>query len=108
MDVGVVQHLVRQQVACVQSFLVEPVETDASARAGHVAQHAAVPDERFQVDDSVDAATAGMPQKTQRVARERQRGMRVDVMMFSDGMISSISTLDRICVKQRKCSVASG
>ena len=30
------------------------------------------------------------------------------VMMFSGAMISSISTLARICVKQRKCSVASG
>ena len=30
------------------------------------------------------------------------------VMMFSGSMMSSISTLDRICEKQRKCSVASG
>ncbi len=70
MDVRVVQHLVRQQIAGVQPFLVEPVETDASARARQVAQHAAVPDEGFHVDDGVDAATAGTPQKTQRVARE--------------------------------------
>ena len=61
-----------------EPFLVEPVETDAPARAGQIAQHAAVPDEGFRVDHGVDAATAGAPQKTQRVARERQAGMRVD------------------------------
>ena len=33
MDVRVVKHLVCQQVAGVQPFLVEPVETDASASA---------------------------------------------------------------------------
>ena len=30
------------------------------------------------------------------------------VMMFPGAMIPSISTLDRICVKHRTCSVASG
>ena len=70
MDVPVVQHLVCQQIAGVRPFLVEPVETDAAARARQVAQQAAVPDEGFHVDDGVDAATAGTPQKTQRVARE--------------------------------------
>ena len=70
MDVPVVQHLVCQQIAGVQPFLVEPVETDAPASAGQVAQHAAVPDEGFHVDHGVDAATAGTPQKQQRVAHE--------------------------------------
>ena len=70
MDVPVVQHLVCQQIAGVRAFLVEPVEPDAPARAGEVAQQAAVADEGFRVDHGVDAATAGTPEKPQRVARE--------------------------------------
>ena len=75
-DVRVVQHIVCHQIAGVQPFLVEPVETDASASARQVAQHAAVPDEGFHVDDGVDAATAGTPQKQQRVPRVTGRNVR--------------------------------
>ncbi len=77
-QVRVVADLVREEIACVETLLREPVEADARRGTAQVREDRAEPRERLEIDRGVDAETPRGRHESDGVANQRAQARGVD------------------------------